>query len=88
MFVLNFKAINHVTLVLEPENPPESLAEKAVALKNGLGILQKIFHTIICFKIPFYPYQPTFSRHESFSFFFFFLNLVRSSSLKPQSIEI
>ena len=26
MFVLKFKAIGHVTLVLEPENRPESLA--------------------------------------------------------------
>ena len=26
MFVLNFEAISHVTLVLEPENRPTSLA--------------------------------------------------------------
>ena len=37
-------------------------------------------------KWPFPPYQPTFGRDDFFSFFF--LNLVRSSSPKPQSIEI
>ena len=57
MFVPNFEAINHVTLVLGPENHPESLAEEAVSLKNG-------------FKIPFRLNQPTFGRHE---FFFLFL---------------
>ena len=35
MFVPNFEAIGHVTLVLEPENRPASLALKAVSVKNG-----------------------------------------------------
>ena len=35
MFVPNFEAIGHVTLVLEPENRPASLAKKAVSVKNG-----------------------------------------------------
>ena len=37
MFVPNFEAIGHVTLVLEPENRPASLVQKAVSVKNGLS---------------------------------------------------
>ena len=35
MFLQNFEAIGHVTLVLEPENRPATLAQKAVSVKNG-----------------------------------------------------
>ena len=35
VFVPNFEAIGHVTLVLEPENRPASLAQKAVACQKG-----------------------------------------------------
>ena len=58
----------------------------------------------MCLKIPFYPNQPTFGRDEVYFFFFpffpffflffpffflfFFLSFVRSSSPKPQNIEI
>ena len=52
---------------------------------------------VVCLKIPFYPNQPTFGRDEVFLFLFpfliffflfFFLIFVRSSSPKPQNIEI
>ena len=39
----------------------------------------------------FYPNQPTFGRDEVYFFFFsffFFLNFERSSSPKPQNMEI
>ena len=42
MFVPNFEAIGHVTLVLEPENRPASLAQKAVSVKNGLSTAKTI----------------------------------------------
>ena len=42
MFVHNFEAIGHVTLVLEPENRPASLAQKAVSVKNGLSTAKNI----------------------------------------------
>ena len=42
MFVPNFEAIGHVTLVLEPENLPASLAQKAVSVKNGLSTAKNI----------------------------------------------
>ena len=42
MFVPNFEAIGHVTSVLEPENRPASLAEKAVSVKNGLSTAKNI----------------------------------------------
>ena len=42
MFVPNFEAIGHVTLVLEPENCPTSLAYKAVSVKNGLSTVKNI----------------------------------------------
>ena len=41
MFVPNFEAIGHVTLVLEPENRPASLAYKAISVKNGLSTYGK-----------------------------------------------
>ena len=47
MFVPNFEAIRHVTLVtlvLEPENRPASLAYKVVSVKNGLSTAKNILH--------------------------------------------
>ena len=82
MFIPNFEAISHMTLVLGPENCPKNLAKKAVSFKNG----KKYFTWLYAFKIPFHPNQPTFERDEIF--FFFFLNLERSSSPKPQNIEV
>ena len=73
MFVHNFEAIGHVTSVLEPENRPASLAQKAVSVKNGLSTA-KIFHRVICLKIPFHPNQPTFGRDEVYFFFFPFFS--------------
>ena len=69
MFVLNFEAIGHVTSVVEPENRTASLAEKAVSVKNRL-ITAKIFHMVVCLKIPFHPNQSTFGRDEVFFSFF------------------
>ena len=42
MFVHNFEAIGHVTLVLEPKNCPACLALKAVSVKNGLSTAKRI----------------------------------------------
>ena len=42
LFVPNFKAIGHVTLVLEDENRLASLAQKAVSFKNGLSTAKNI----------------------------------------------
>ena len=42
MFLPNFKTINSVIVVLEPENSPESLAQKAVSFKNGLSTPKNI----------------------------------------------
>ena len=42
MFVSNFEAIDHVTSVLEPENRPTTLAQKAVSVKNGLSTAKNI----------------------------------------------
>ena len=48
MFVLIFEAIGHVTLVLEPENRPASLAQKAVSFKNGLTLyISGYFYTYL-----------------------------------------
>ena len=44
MFVPNFEIISRVTLVLGPENRPESLALKAVSFKNGLSTVKNISH--------------------------------------------
>ena len=69
-------------------------------VKSGLSQKrrQKIFHMVVCLKIPFHPNQPNFGRDEvylffflfliSFSFLFFFLIFVRSSSPNPQHIKI
>ena len=97
MFAPNFEAIGHVTLVLESENAPKVWRKKRSQAKTA-QVRQKIFHRVVCFKIPFHLNQPTFGRDEVcffffpfFSFFFsffFFLMLIRSSSPKPQHIEI
>ena len=71
MFVLSFEAIGHVTSVLEPESRPASLAQKAVSVKNDLSTA-KIFHRVVCLKIPFHPNQSTFGRDEVYFFFFSF----------------
>ena len=42
MFVPNFEAMGHVTLVVGPENRPASLAQKAVSVKNGLSTAKYI----------------------------------------------
>ena len=42
MFTPNFEAISHVTLVLGPENRPESLSKKAVSFKNGLSTAKNV----------------------------------------------
>ena len=70
MFVPNFEAIGHVTLVLGPKNAPKVWRKKPSQSETA-EVLQEIFHTVICFKIPFHPYKPTFDPDE---FFFFFLN--------------
>ena len=44
MFLPNFEAISYVSLVLETENRPESLAQKAVSFKNGLITAKNISH--------------------------------------------
>ena len=69
-FVPHFDTICPVTLVLGPENLPGSLVEEAVLTKNGFKYGKKIFHTVICLKIPFYPYQPSFGPNEVYFFFF------------------
>ena len=93
MFVHNFEGLSHVTLVLEPDNRPASLAQKAISVKNGLSTAKNISHGCsLCLKIPFHPNQPTFGRDEVdfffLFFFFFFLIFVCSSSSKSQNIEI
>ena len=99
MFIANFELIGQVTLVLEPENRSASWRKKRSQSKTA-QVLQKIFHTVVSLKIPFHINQPIFGRDEflflfflfflffSFFFLFFFLNLVRSSSSKPQNFEI
>ena len=47
MFVPNFEAISHVTLVLGPDNRPESLAQKPVLIKNGISTAKNILHGYI-----------------------------------------
>ena len=44
MSIPNFEAIGYVTLVLESENRPKSLAQKAVSVKNGLSTAKNISH--------------------------------------------
>ena len=71
--------------------PPHKFGVKSgLNQKNGLSTA-KVFHIVVCLKIPFHPNQPTFGRdevHFFFFFLFFFLIFVRSSSPKPQNIEI
>ena len=70
MFVPNFEAIGHVTSVLEPENRP-AIWRKNRSQSKTAEVQQKIFHRVICLKIPFHPNQTTFGRDEVYFFFFF-----------------
>ena len=90
MFVPNFEAIGHVTLVLEPENRSASLALKAVSVKNGFKYGKKYFIWLYVLRYPFIPTNLLLAAMSFFSFFslFFFLIFVRFSSPKPQNIEI
>ena len=87
MFVPNFEAIGDVTLVLEPKRPPRKFGVKSGLSQKRLKYGKK---KVICLAIPFHLNQSTFGRDDFFSFFsfFFFLNFVRSSSPKPQNMEI
>ena len=69
MFVPNFEAIGHVTLVLGPE-PPHKFGVKKQSHSKTAQVRQKIFHLVKCLKIPFHPNQATFGRDEVFFFFF------------------
>ena len=66
-----------MTSVLKPENRPASLAKTALQVwrkkrsqSKTAQVRQKIFHRVICLKIPFHPNQPTFNRDEVFFLFF------------------
>ena len=74
MLVPNFEAIDHVTLVLEPEKPPRKFgAKNQKSVKNGLSTA-KIFHVVVYLMITFHPNQPTFGHDEVFFFFFPFFS--------------
>ena len=79
MLVPNFEAMSLVSSVLGPENYLESLVQKVVLFKNSLNMAKN--------RYPFIPTNPLLAT-MSFFFFSFFLNLVRSSSAKPQHIKI
>ena len=59
MFVPNFEAIGRVTLVLGPENLPESLAEKAVSINNALSTPKNISQDYTYMSYLFIPTNPT-----------------------------
>ena len=90
MIVPNFEAIGHVASVLEPETAPQVCRKKRSQSKTA-EVRQKIFHMVVCLKMPFHPNQPTFGCDEVHFFFFsffFFLIFLCSSSPKPQNMEI
>ena len=90
MLVPHFEAIGHVASILEPKTAQQVWRKKRSQSKTA-QVRQKIFHGIVCLKMPFHPNQPTFGRDEVYFFFFsffFFLIFVRSSSPKPQNMEI
>ena len=64
MFVLNFEAMRHLTLVLLPEHPPRKFGVKSGLIHKR----HKIFHMIICLKTSIHPYQPTFGHDKLFFF--------------------
>ena len=74
MFVHNFEAIGSVTSVLEPETAPQVWRKKRSQSKTA-QVRQKLFHMVICLKIPFHPNQPAFGRDEVYFFFFSFFFL-------------
>ena len=80
--------------VLGPKNRHESLAQKAVSIKNGLKFGKKYFTRLCVLKYPFIPINALLAAMSFFFIFsrFSFLNLVyrtlRSSSPKPQNIEM
>ena len=71
MFVSNFEAKCHVTLVLRSENRPDSWRKKRSHSKTA-EVRRKTIHVVVCFKILFHPYQPTFGHDEVYFFFCFF----------------
>ena len=57
LFVPNFAVIGHLTLILRPENRPESMAKKTTSIKNGL-VLQKLFCMVQNIKKTFISINP------------------------------
>ena len=79
--------------------PPRKFGVKSGLSQKRLKYGKKYFIGLYVSRLPFHPNQPTFGRDEVYFFFssfffflffsfFFFLIFVRSSSPKPQHIEI
>ena len=90
MFVPNFEAISRVTLVLEPKNNcPQKFGVKSRLSQKRLKYGKKYFTWLNAVRYPFILTNPLLATISFFALFFFifFLNLVRSSPPKPQTIE-
>ena len=94
MFVPNFDSISYVTLVLEPETPPKVWRKSGLSQKR-LKCGKKYFTWLYVLTYPFVPINPLLAAMSVFFLFFFlffrlffFLDLVPSSSSKPQSLEL
>ena len=72
MFVHNFEAIGHVTLVLEPENRLAGLVQKAVSVKNSFKYGKKYFIGLYVSRYPFIPTNPLLAAMRFIIFFPFF----------------
>ena len=69
MFVSNFEAIGHVTLVLGPKYRPASLHTKAVSLKNGLKYDIKYFTRLYVLSYLFIATNSLLAAMRFFSYF-------------------
>ena len=96
MFVPNFEAIGHVSLVFRTRKPPRKFVVKSGLGQKRLKYGKKYFMWLDVLRYPFIPtnpllaairFIPFFSFFFFFFSFFFFLIFVRSSSPKPHSNE-
>ena len=82
-----------MTLILEPETATKVWRKKRSQSKTA-EVRQICFTRLDVLKYPFIPTNPLLAAMRFFCLFllffpfFFFLNLVRSSSPKPQNMEI
>ena len=88
VFAPNFEATDHPILILVPtQKPSQNFGVKSDLIQKWLKLSKKYFTRLHVLRYSFISANPLLACMSFFSFFFG-LDLVHSSSPKPENIEI